>query len=245
MMSADYRQTQSLLHHPGKLDGLDSANSSTGVCPKTGGGWRLWLLPSFFGLLLAGAALAIDMPVAQWAHGRNYPRLVRELMSLAEAFGHGVGATLVFITVFTLDPACRRLLPRAVLAVIAGGCGANVLKLLIARSRPGATDVTSIESWQTFAGWLPFARNGSAWQSFPSAHTATAVALALVLATFYPRGRLLFAVFAVAVGLQRVLGSAHYPSDVLAGAAVGWFCAVAVLRIAPRACPWERNQKLK
>ena len=194
------------------------------------GDWRLWLLPSVMGLLLASAALSIDMPVAQWAQGRQYPRLVRELMSLAEAFGHGVGATLVLVTVFTLDPLRRRLLPRAVLAVIAGCCGANLVKLLVSRSRPAATNLASLESWQTFAGWLPFGHNGSAWQSFPSAHTATAVALSFVLAAFYPRGRFLFAAFAAAVGVQRVLGSAHYPSDVLAGAAIGWFCAVAVSR---------------
>lgn len=204
-----------------------------GARPKAGGDWRLWLLPGIFALASAGAALAIDMPVAQWAQGRGYPRLVRELMSLAEAFGHGAGVTLVFLTVYTLDPLRRRLLPRAVLTVLAGGCGANLVKLLVSRSRPAATNLASMESWQTFAGWLPLARNGSAWQSFPSAHTATAVALAFVLATFYPRGRLLFAAFAVAVGLQRVLGSAHYPSDVLAGAAVGWFCAVAVASVRP------------
>ncbi|HQU46305.1 MAG TPA: phosphatase PAP2 family protein, partial [Pirellulales bacterium] len=161
--------------------------------PRIAGDWRMWLLPAVFLLVLAGAALAIDVPVAQWAHDRNYPRLVRELMSLAEAFGHGVGVTLALVTVYTLDPLRRRLLPRAVLVVLAGGCGANLLKLLISRSRPSATELASVESWETFAAWLPFGRNGSAWQSFPSAHTATAVALALTLALLYPRGKLLFA----------------------------------------------------
>jgi membrane-associated phospholipid phosphatase len=54
------------------------------------------------------------------------------------------------------------------------------------------------------------------------------------LAMLYPRGRFLFAAFAMSVGLQRILGSAHYPSDVLVGAAVGWFCAVAVTRFRQR-----------
>jgi membrane-associated phospholipid phosphatase len=197
---------------------------------RQGVGWRTWFAPPVVLLLLAGVALTIDMPVAQWAHGRNYPRVVRELMSLAEAFGHGVGVSVVLLTLYTLDPARRRLLPRSIVAIVAAGCGANLFKLLISRSRPGTTDLLQLDSWQTFAGWLPLGHNGSPWQSFPSAHTATAVGLALVLSSLYPQGRRLFAVFAAAVGIQRILGGAHFPSDVLAGAAVGWWCAMCVLR---------------
>lgn len=192
--------------------------------------WLAWLLPPLLMAALAAAALAIDIPIARWAQGRDYPRLVRELMSLAEAFGHGVGVVVVLVIIYTLDPARRRLLPRCILTVAAAGCGANLLKLIIARSRPGAADLPHVQSWETFSAWLPLGRNGSALQSFPSAHTATAVALALVLAMLYPQGRRLFAAFAAAVALQRVLGGAHYPSDVLAGVSVGWWCAVTALR---------------
>lgn len=197
-------------------------------------GCRTWLLPPLVLLLLAAAAVAIDVPVAQWSQGRNYPRAVRELMSLAEAFGHGVGVTVVLLAVYTLDPARRWALPRSIVAIVGAGCGANVVKLLISRSRPGSTDLAQVAGWQTFSGWLPLGGNGSGWQSFPSAHTATAVGLALALYWLYPRGRWLFAAGAVAVAAQRVLGSAHFPSDVLAGAAVGWCCAFGVLRIGPR-----------
>jgi undecaprenyl-diphosphatase len=121
-------------------------------------------------------------------------------------------------------------LPRAIAAILAAGCGANLVKLLISRSRPGSTDLAHLASWQTFSGWLPLGANGSGWQSFPSAHTATAVGLAWVLYSLYPHGRWLFAALAAAVAAQRVLGSAHFPSDVLAGAAVGWWCACGVLK---------------
>jgi membrane-associated phospholipid phosphatase len=198
--------------------------------PTERSSWAFWLVPPLILLLLAAGAMTVDVPVAQWAQGRNYPRVVREMMSLAEAFGHGVGAAVVLATVFTLDPGNRRTLWRSVLAIVAGGCGANLTKLLISRSRPATSDLLHVDSWQTFGGWFPLGHNGSGWQSFPSAHTATAVALALALAWLYPRGRHLFALFALAVGIQRVLGGAHFPSDALAGAAVGWWCAVAVLR---------------
>lgn len=196
--------------------------------------WRAWLLPPLVLAMLAAISLAVDIPVAQWASGRTYPRAVRELMSLAEAFGHGVGVAVVLLTVFTLDAARRKALPRAILTVAAAGCGANLMKLLIARQRPAAADLMHGDGWSTFTGWLPLGHNGSALQSFPSAHTATAVGLAMVLASFYPRGRRLFFLFAAAVAAQRVLGSAHYPSDVFVGAAVGWLCALSVMSFAVR-----------
>lgn len=192
--------------------------------------YRTWLLPPLVLLLLAAVAVAVDVPLARWASGRNYPRVVRELMSLAEAFGHGVGVTVVLLIVYTLDPARRSALPRAIAAILAAGCGANLVKLVISRSRPGSTDLAHLTGWQTFSNWFPLGGNGSGWQSFPSAHTATAVGLALVLSWLYPHGRRLFVTAAVAVAAQRVLGGAHFLSDVLAGAAVGWWCGYAVLR---------------
>ncbi|HEX5443945.1 MAG TPA: phosphatase PAP2 family protein, partial [Pirellulales bacterium] len=195
----------------------------------------LWLLPPLAMLALACLALTADLPVARWAAGRDYPRAVRELMSIAEALGHGVGVTLVVVTVFVLDPAARRRLPRFVAAVALGGLGANVVKLIVARDRPGAVDLPHTEVAQTFGDWLPLAHNGSLHQSFPSAHTATAVAMAWMLAVLYPRGRWWFGTLAVLVAAQRVLGGAHFVSDVLAGAAVGWFLAVAASLNAQRA----------
>jgi membrane-associated phospholipid phosphatase len=62
---------------------------------------------------------------------------------------------------------------------------------------------------------------GSKNQSFPSAHTATAFALATALALHFPRGRRLFPAIAFLVALQRVETGAHYLSDALCGAALG------------------------
>lgn len=236
MQAAMNSTCESPVERPGCACFADSTPARKGVV------WRRWLVPPVVLLLLAGVALAIDMSVAQWAQGRDYPRAVRELMSLAEAFGHGVGVSLVLVTVYTLDPARRRLLPRSIVAVVAAGCGANLIKLLISRSRPATSDLLHLDAWHTFADWLPLGHNGSPWQSFPSAHTATAVGLGLVLSSLYPQGRRLFAAFAIAVGLQRILGGAHFPSDVLAGAAIGWWCAVGILRFPKRFLPVNRRR---
>jgi undecaprenyl-diphosphatase len=64
--------------------------------------------------------------------------------------------------------------------------------------------------------------------SFPSDHAAAAFAIAFaVLAFSRPVGRALLAVAAV-IALTRVALGVHYPSDVLAGALVGWASALLV-----------------
>ena len=53
------------------------------------------------------------------------------------------------------------------------------------------------------------------------------------LAWRYPRGRWLFLVFAVSAALQRVATSAHYPSDICFGAALGMLGAAIFLSDQP------------
>ena len=69
--------------------------------------------------------------------------------------------------------------------------------------------------------------------SFPSGHTATAFALATSLSVKYPKWYVIApsAVWACSVGVSRMNEVVHYPSDVLAGAAIGAGCAVANIYI--------------
>jgi undecaprenyl-diphosphatase len=57
--------------------------------------------------------------------------------------------------------------------------------------------------------------------SFPAGHAATAFAGATVLAFVVPRLAWLLYLVAAAIGFSRVYVGVHYPSDVLAGAAIG------------------------
>jgi membrane-associated phospholipid phosphatase len=84
-------------------------------------------------------------------------------------------------------------------------------------------------------------------RSFPSGHTATAFAVAGVIVLLGRGGafRWLALVGAAAVGVSRMAVGVHWPSDVLAGAAVGWVAAVAGVR-ASRWVPWgESRQALR
>jgi undecaprenyl-diphosphatase len=63
--------------------------------------------------------------------------------------------------------------------------------------------------------------------SFPAGHAATALAGAVLLSLIAPRFWPLFLGFAAAVCYSRVYVGVHYPTDVLAGAAIGSVVAAA------------------
>jgi membrane-associated phospholipid phosphatase len=174
-------------------------------------------------VLLTGAAvaLAIDVPLARWCDvDGNCPKLIRNLLHCAEPFGHALGVLLIGLAVWHLDRVRRRATYLVLAAAWGAGLAADVVKMLIARARPKNADLSG-DVWSTFGDWLPMLSGGSAGQSFPSAHTATAVALAIVLSLIYPAGRRFFLLMALLVACQRVESGFHYPSDVLVGAAVG------------------------
>ncbi len=207
------------------IEALTPADSAV---TRVGGPRSRFLVPASC-LCLAVISLVIDLPVARFFAAGNTPKILVDLLKNAETFGHSAGVTLIVLTVLCVDPHGWQRAGNAALCALAGGLAANVVKLLIGRVRPQSLDLAAADLTGTFSGFFRFAAGGSAHQSFPSAHTATAVGLAVALAAAYPRGRLWFGILAALVGLQRIQTSAHYPSDVFAGAAVGWIAAQIVL----------------
>ncbi|WP_232250049.1 MULTISPECIES: phosphatase PAP2 family protein [unclassified Streptomyces] len=70
--------------------------------------------------------------------------------------------------------------------------------------------------------------------SFPSGHTAAAVAFATAVGVVLPEAAVPLGALASAVGYSRVHTGVHYPGDVAAGAVLGIASAAAALAAAPR-----------
>ncbi|WP_018855925.1 phosphatase PAP2 family protein [Rhizobium sp. 42MFCr.1] len=103
------------------------------------------------------------------------------------------------------------------LSVLVTSIIANVLKFAIGRARPLIYEQEGIFSFAPFnADFLH--------QSFPSGHSANIGALFVALALLFPRFRLGFIGIGLWLGATRVIIGVHYPSDVVAGLALGaWF----------------------
>jgi membrane-associated phospholipid phosphatase len=99
----------------------------------------------------------------------------------------------------------------------------TIVKRMIGRARPlvgGSLD--------------PFLYSPFVWRvdyaSMPSGHATTAFAALVAFGTLWPRARTVWLVYALLIAASRVVVTAHYPSDVLAGAVVGIVGAVLVRR---------------
>jgi membrane-associated phospholipid phosphatase len=90
----------------------------------------------------------------------------------------------------------------------------GVIKQMVDRTRP---DVAARDGYEFAAGERYF----TDYNSFPSGHSAGAVAAALAAAAVWPGSRAAGISLAGAAAGAQVLRSKHYVSDIVAGAAIG------------------------
>lgn len=176
-----------------------------------------------------------DRPISVW--GRGLPEPVPAIMHWITRWGESDWQLIPALTVFLLTlaaiPLVRSELWRGALAelrVLAGfvfvGVGlpsllSSVLKRLIGRARPEAWTV------ETPVSFIP---NLTLYdhQSFPSGHSTTAFAMAMVLVFIWPRTLWPALLAATLIALSRVITGQHYLTDIVGGAVLGTLGAYAV-----------------
>jgi undecaprenyl-diphosphatase len=139
-----------------------------------------------------------------------------------------VGVPLVLMALLA-SPAFDHM-SRGVLAMVATRLGfvfvgvglpgliSTIVKRWIGRVRPSEAGPFAYEPFS----WRPD------YASFPSGHATTSFAALVAIGAICPRLRPALWIYAFAIAASRVMVSAHYPSDVIAGAAFGAFGAAAV-----------------
>jgi undecaprenyl-diphosphatase len=117
-------------------------------------------------------------------------------------------------------------------AVALPGLAVSIVKPLIGRVRPfvnGHVDPFAFQPLAYFRelfGSMPFPEYF--YGSMPSGHTANAVAIAVAIGALMPRLWPWLAAFAVTIAASRLAIGVHHATDVLAGALLGGFGALAI-----------------
>ncbi len=187
-------------------------------------------------LCLGLIAFNYDFAFAQPDTMAELPGDLKRVFDLSEIFAHGFGIFLVVVGIWTLVPEKRRFLPRLISCAVIPSLTVQLVKLLVARRRPTAflNRDGSVEFperiFDTWLGWLPQQELNLKYisQSFPSAHTATAIGMAVGLSWMFPRGKILFFTIAFLSASQRITSLAHWSSDVFFGAAIAFVMAGAL-----------------
>jgi len=113
-------------------------------------------------------------------------------------------------------------------ALYLSGLSTMLLKHMVCRTRPLLLEAGTFHPPLCFQAGI---------DSLPSGHTTQAFAIAVMLVSASPRLAPVFYGLAAMVGISRIILGVHFPSDVLAGAAIGLLCGALCRRQFQR-LPW-------
>jgi undecaprenyl-diphosphatase len=152
-----------------------------------------------------------DMELCAFCNRRSRNFTVRSLFRIVSRLGDGVFWYVLMIVLLLEDGAAA--LPAVLHMIAVGLLGTAIYKFIkgkTLRPRPYNVYPAIVCMGKTLDQF-----------SFPSGHTMHAAAFSIVAVSYYPALLWLVAPFAALVALSRPILGLHYPSDVLAGAALG------------------------
>lgn len=166
----------------------------------------------------------------QWLHAlAREESEVATVLRVSNEMGNGWILAVFLVALIALEDNARRAFRRAAeigAAALSSGLVSYWIKRSTDRARPQKALVDAFVDGDAIRGFGEIFRGSS----FPSGHTATAFSIAVIFAwwassieTTWRRVTVRIAVFVVATltGVARVYGGAHYPLDVVGGAALG------------------------
>ena len=165
---------------------------------------------------MLGYLKKIDVVVLKWINISFRNKTFDKIMPMITAAGN-LGIVWIVIYVLLLTKSDYRLLGKMILAslLITTIVGEGVMKHLIRRKRPFHEDD---EKELLITRPITY--------SFPSGHTASSFAVAAVFIKTNNSASLIIIILASLIAFSRVYLGVHYPSDVLGGGIIGFFCGL-------------------
>jgi len=146
----------------------------------------------------------------------------RETRFLAQ-YGQMLCTFFTALLIWQLDRQNRWQVGCSLWTGVIGATGtATLMKRLLGRVRPRR------ESAGKFTG--PSWKHANYRESFPSSHSASAIAFSVVMASAYPQAAPTFWTLGVICAVLRYIMDAHWPSDVLGGIAIGYAAGILAWR---------------
>ena len=154
-----------------------------------------------------------ELKFMEWANGWWSSPVLDQVIPWVTHFGSHIAVIVFLILCFIFMRKKNTLLYILLLYGIQSGVVYG-LKFLIQRKRP----LVFLETLSKLSRGPGEVLD----PSFPSAHTLYAFMMATLLAVWFPRYRVIFYIVAGFIGWTRIYLGVHYPTDVLAGALLGY-----------------------
>ncbi len=175
-------------------------------------------------IILFAATGQIDHPTLDIVHSFTDP-LVDHIGDIGNNLGKGVTLVLISLGIGGLGlwlqsdrwkfAGLNSLLGHGIAAIIT-----QIIKHTLSRPRPRLMDTTQWEIHPTLESGL---------DSFPSGHTSGSFSMAMVLAYYFPKWRVLWFGLASFNAMCRVIKGSHFPTDVMAGMLIGIGCSLVLV----------------
>ncbi|MGZ8547647.1 MAG: phosphatase PAP2 family protein [Sulfuricurvum sp.] len=168
-------------------------------------------------LAIAICYLYIDLPLSLYFYTSKESTLVAlasTLTLLGEGVYYIVPSLLLFLIFRKKQPSLGRISLFILVTTSISGIVVNLLKPIFGRFRPEMFFTEHLYGFSWFE--ISFHIN-----SFPSGHSATALGAWLAFALIFPKYKIPFLLIGILIASTRIIITAHYLSDVLAGSAIG------------------------
>lgn len=190
--------------------------------------------PYFISVCLGLAVVSffyVDIDLAVYFQSYRFTHLLQfkffsQITKLGSSLPYIIGSLILFLWAFFIkkDKSLARAALYILSAVIISGLICDAIKIIAGRARP------TLYFSQHLYGFY-FWEFTSRLQSFPSGHATTIAAFATACSLLWPRVSWLLLILTLLVTASRLVVGAHYLSDVIIGAYLGFFISFALYQI--------------